>query len=94
MFPVQGVNDVPGLYRGYHSPLEGESQKPSRQAMADAVGGRHGAKVQRGDARGSIGPIRVAGLWAMGHATGWSVASMSQDPAGARLRNQLIRYGL
>ena len=23
----------------YHSPLEGESQKPSRQAMADAVGG-------------------------------------------------------
>ena len=24
---------------GYHSPLEGESQKPSRMAMADAVGG-------------------------------------------------------
>ncbi len=24
----------------YHSPLEGESQKPSRQAKADAVGGR------------------------------------------------------
>ena len=39
MFPVQCVNDVPGLYRGNHSPLEGESQKPSRQAKADAVGG-------------------------------------------------------
>ena len=39
MFPVQGVNDVPGSYRGYHSPLEGESQKPSRQAKADAEGG-------------------------------------------------------
>ena len=39
MFPVQGVNDVPGSYRGYHSPLEGESQRPSRQAKADAVGG-------------------------------------------------------
>ena len=39
MFPVQCVNDVPSLYRGYHSPLEGESQKPSRQAKADAVGG-------------------------------------------------------
>ena len=39
MFPVQGVNDVPGSYRGYHSPLEGESQKPSRQAKTDAVGG-------------------------------------------------------
>ena len=25
--------------QGNHSPLEGESQKPSRQAMADAVGG-------------------------------------------------------
>ena len=40
MFPVQGVNDVPGSYRGYHSPLEGESQRPSRQAKADAVGGQ------------------------------------------------------
>ena len=30
MFPVQCVNDIPGSYRGYHSPLEGESQKPSR----------------------------------------------------------------
>ena len=39
MLSVQCVNDIPGSYRGYHSPLEGESQKPSRQAKADAVGG-------------------------------------------------------
>ena len=39
MFSVQCVNDIPGSYRGNHSPLEGESQKPSRQAKADAVGG-------------------------------------------------------
>ena len=31
-----------------HSPLEGESQKPSRQAKADAVGGRRAIKLQRG----------------------------------------------
>ena len=43
-----GKDTVPGpLCKGcsrfippYHSPLEGESQKPSRQAKADAVGGR------------------------------------------------------
>ena len=28
--------------QGNHSPLEGESQKPSRQAKADAVGGGRG----------------------------------------------------
>ena len=31
--PIEG-----GLYHGHHSPLEGESQKPSRQAKVDAVG--------------------------------------------------------
>ena len=32
------------------SPLEGESQKPSRQAKADAVGGeRRTARLQRGN---------------------------------------------
>ena len=30
-----------------HSPLEGESQKPSRQAMADAVGGWTPARQRR-----------------------------------------------
>ena len=39
MFPVCTAN---------HSPLERESQKPSRQAKADAVGGgRRAAKVRR-----------------------------------------------
>ena len=51
----QDVNHVPGLMckrrsrfvpreslPGNHSPLEGESQKPSRQAKADAVGGEPG----------------------------------------------------
>ena len=40
--PPQGGSDTGAPYAGlrYHSPLEGESQKPSRQAKADAVGGR------------------------------------------------------
>ena len=34
------------MQASYHSPLEGESQKPSRQAKADAVGGgRRAAKL-------------------------------------------------
>ena len=62
MFPVQGVNDVIGSYRGYHSPLERESQKPSRQAKADAVGGptntRHLAQGSASDrhSRGAASP--------------------------------------
>ena len=34
---------------GNHSPLEGESQKPSRQAKADAVGGGRRATSQNAD---------------------------------------------
>ena len=49
MLSVQCVNDIPGSYRGYHSPLEGESQKPSRQAKADAVGGGRRATSQKVD---------------------------------------------
>ena len=37
--------------QGNHSPLEGESQKPSRQAMADAVGGLLRATSQKADVR-------------------------------------------
>ena len=39
--PPQGGSDTRASYAGLknHSPLEGESQKPSRQAKADAVGG-------------------------------------------------------
>ena len=43
MFPVYRINSVPSSEHGYHSPLEGESQKPSRMAKADAEGGRRGA---------------------------------------------------
>ena len=36
------------MQASYHSPLEGESQKPSRQAKADAVGGgRRPARLRR-----------------------------------------------
>ena len=37
--------------QGNHSPLEGESQKPSRQAKADAVGGGRRATSQKADLR-------------------------------------------
>ena len=37
--------------RANHSPLEGESQKPSRQAKADAVGGGRRATSQKADVR-------------------------------------------
>ena len=33
------------MQASYHSPLEGESQKPSRQAKADAVGGSRRANT-------------------------------------------------
>ena len=36
----QHAGGTPALPGGYHSALEEESQKPSRQAMADAVGGQ------------------------------------------------------
>ena len=36
--------------QGNHSPLEGESQKPSRQAKADAVGGVWRVTSQKADA--------------------------------------------
>ena len=37
--------------QGNHSPLEGESQKPSRQAKADAVGGGRRPTSQKADVR-------------------------------------------
>ena len=37
--------------QGNHSPLEGESQKPSRQAKADAVGGGRRPTSQKADLR-------------------------------------------
>ena len=70
-----GNGTVPGpLCKGcsrfvpYHSPLEGESQKPSRQAKADAVGGRDQATgrslmrwgVEAGRQRGAATPDRFS----------------------------------
>ena len=63
--PWQGVNHVPGLLcKGCfrfvppdHSPLEGESQKPSRQAKADAVGG--GSSRSFLPLRGSLFPFAL-----------------------------------
>ena len=42
LHPAQASGKAPGSALKYHSPLEGESQKPSRMAKADAVGGRRG----------------------------------------------------
>ena len=47
MFPVYRINSVPSSEHGYHSPLEGESQKSSRMAKADAEGGSHKASQRR-----------------------------------------------
>ena len=47
MFPVYRINSVPSSEHGYHSPLEGESQKPSRMAKADAEGGQRGASERQ-----------------------------------------------
>ena len=46
--PPQGGSDTRASYAGLknHSPLEGESQKPSRMAKADAVGGRRRGRSQ------------------------------------------------
>ena len=46
----QHAGGTPAL-PGNHSPLEGESQKPSRQAKADAVGGVWRATSQKADLR-------------------------------------------
>ena len=59
--------------RKYHSPLEGESQKPSRMAKASAVGGAH---KQRPMAR-SCAPSRVR----TGQATGEGRSGGGPTPA-------------
>ena len=93
MFPVYGVNDVPGLYRGNHSPLEGESQKPSRQAMADAVGGptntRHLAAGSASD-RHSQG----AAFPPSGSTAGFALASPTPPPGGSDLEACIRRSSI
>ena len=51
------------MQASYHSPLEGESQKPSRQAKADAVGGgRPPAKLRPAATPLSLKPQPLARL--------------------------------
>ena len=46
------------MQASYHSPLEGESQKPSRQAKADAVGGgRRAPKLRRAATPGRFSTV-------------------------------------
>ena len=50
------------MQASYHSPLEGESQKSSRQAKADAVGGgRRPARLQPAATPLSLKPQPAAG---------------------------------
>ena len=44
-----------------HSPLEGDSQKPSRKAKADAVGGRRrAARLRRTATSGPFSTVRIS----------------------------------
>ena len=74
----------------YHSPLEGESQKPSRQAMADAVGG--GSRAAGVGSSGSAVPPHPHSLYSRSSAPagassgpfpGWSGTPPSKESAKA-----------
>ena len=65
--------------QGNHSPLEGESQKPSRQAKADAVGGWR-ATSQKADVR-PLGNSRLPASHAPALPCG-SCESDTRDPFG------------
>ena len=65
--------------QGNHSPLEGESQKPSRQAKADAVGGWR-ATSQKADVH-PLGNSRLPASHAPALARG-SCESDTRDPFG------------
>ena len=50
------------MQASYHSPLEGESQKPSRQAKADAVGGWTPTRQAKADSHSrdaAFAPLRL-----------------------------------
>ena len=56
----QHAGGTPAL-PGNHSPLGGESQKPSRQAKADAVGGgRRAARLRRTATSGPFSTVRIS----------------------------------
>ena len=67
------------MQASYHSPLEGESQKPSRQAKADAVGVWR-ATSQKADVH-PLGNSRLPASWAPALPCG-SFESETTDPYG------------
>ena len=67
--------------QGNHSPLEGESQKPSRQAKADAVGGGRRATSQKADLH-PLGNSRVPASRAPAPGPGGSLQSETTDFCG------------
>ena len=64
--------------QGNHSPLEGESQKPSRQAKADAVGDGRRATSQKADLH-PLGNSRVPASRAPAPGPGGSLQSEKTD---------------
>ena len=67
--------------QGNHSPLEGESQKPSRQAKADAVGGVWRPTSQKADLH-SLGNSRLPASRAPAPGPGGSFESETTDYCG------------
>ena len=67
--------------QGTHSPLEGESQKPSRQAKADAVGGVWRVTSQKADVH-PLGNSRLPASWAPAPGPGGSLESETTDYCG------------
>ena len=67
--------------QGNHSPLEGESQKPSRQAKADAVGGERRATSQNADLH-PLGNSRLPASRAPAPGPGGSLESETTDYCG------------
>ena len=67
--------------QGNHSPLEGESQKPSRQAKADAVGGVRRPTSQKADLH-PLGNSRVSASRAPAPGPGGSLQSETTEYCG------------
>ena len=72
--------------QGNHAPLEGESQKPSRQAKADAVGGGRRATSQKADVR-PLGNSRLPARLETGGLSGcWRGTAFWKDAPNSPLR--------
>ncbi len=88
----QHAGGTPAL-PGNHSPLEGESQKPSRQAKADAVGGVWRATSQKADLH-PLGNSRLPASPAPAPPDGADHSRVKQPvliPIGSRGHVSLIR---